>query len=90
MRNLSYKIGDNLIFVSKIIKIIIINNLFYESEGGMSPLAISAVEYRIETREVKARLDWECSRAATESFGYSKDLLFYVLESRLKDSGMIW
>ena len=53
----------------------------------MNPLAISAVEYRIETREVKARLDWDYCPAATEAFGYSKDILFHALESLLKESG---
>ena len=55
--------------------------------GGMNVVA-TAVEYRVEAREMKARIELDTTRTLIEKMHYSPSLLSYAIESRLKLNGM--
>jgi len=61
--------------------------LYFNFLGGLDPTNISAVEYRTELREAKARVDFLMNRVILDDLDFSVDLLLHVLESRLIESG---
>ena len=55
--------------------------------GGLSHVLISAVEYRVEPREMKARTELECIRIIWDTLNYPFPLINYAIECRLKELG---
>ena len=71
--------------INKVYKILVI--LFLIFLGGLDPTNIFAVEYRIELREAKARVDFSLNGVIYDDLDFSVDLLLHALESRLIESG---
>ncbi len=59
------------------------------SGGVLLSSASSAVEYRVEAREMKARAELESYRAAVDLLGFSPVLVNYAIESQLKEIGIL-
>ena len=55
--------------------------------GGLDQRHLSPVDYRIEPREAKARVDLPFYRAVLDEFGFTRELLLHALESNLIESG---
>ena len=55
--------------------------------GGLDQRHLCPVDYRMELREPKARVDLPFYRAILDEFGFSLDLLLHAVESQLRETG---